>query len=128
MPFLAALRCDRSDAPFVLNQPVNGQSVADYVEQFLMPTLWPNDIVIIDNLSSRKWPAIRKTIRSAGSRLLLLPPYSPGLNPIERVFAKLKHLMRKSADRTHDTSWKCIGTLLDAFSPAENSNYLRNAG
>jgi transposase len=77
MPFLAALRCDRNDAPFVLNQPVNGQSVADYVEQFLMPTLSPNDIVIIDNLSSHKWPAIRKTIRSAGARLATSWSVSP---------------------------------------------------
>jgi transposase len=128
MTFLAALRCDRIDAPCVLDQPVNGQSFADYVEQLLVPTLSPGDIVIMDNLSSHKRPVIRRAIRSAGAKLLFLPPYSHDLNPIEQVFAKLKNLMRKAAERTHDATWRRIGTLLDAFSPAECGNYLRNAG
>jgi len=128
MTFLAALRCDRIDAPCVLDQPVNGQSFTDYVEQFLVPTLSPGDVVIMDNLSSHKQPAIRKAIRSAGARLLFLPPYSPDLNPIEQVFAKLKHLMRKAAERSHEATWRRIGSLLHAFSPTECRNYLRNSG
>lgn len=128
MTFLAALRCDRIDAPCVLDQPVNGQSFTDYVEQCLLPTLSPGDVVIMDNLSSHKQPAVRKAIRAAGARLLFLPPYSPDLNPIEQVFAKLKHLMRKAAERTHEATWRRIGTLLDAFSPAECRNYLVNSG
>lgn len=128
MTFLAALRCDRIDAPCVLDQPINGQSFADYVEQFLLPTLSPGDIVIMDNLGSHKRPAIRKAIRSVGAKLLFLPPYSPDLNPIEQVFAKLKHLMRKAAERSHEATWRRIGALLDAFSPNECRNYLRNAG
>jgi transposase len=128
MTFLAALRCDRIDAPCVLDQPVNGQSFTDYVEQCLVPTLSPGDVVIMDNLSSHKRPAVRKAIRSVGARLLFLPPYSPDLNPIELVFAKLKHLMRKAAERTHEATWRRIGSLLDAFSPAECRNYLINAG
>jgi transposase len=128
MTFLAALRCDRIDAPCVLDQPVNGQSFTDYVEQFLVPTLSPGDVVIMDNLSSHKRPAIRKAIRGAGARLLFLPPYSPDLNPIEQVFAKLKHLMRKAAGRTHEAIWRRIGSLLDAVSPAECRNYLLNSG
>jgi transposase len=87
--FLAALRYDRIDAPCVLDQPVNGQRFTEYVEQFLVPTLSHGDVVIMDNLSSHKRPAIRKAIRSAGAKLLFLPPYSPDLNPIEQVFAKL---------------------------------------
>ena len=90
MTFLAALRCDRIDAPCVLDQPINGASFLDYVEQFLVPTLSPGDVVIMDNLSSHKRPAIRAAIRSVGARRLFLPPYSPDLNPIEQVFAKLK--------------------------------------
>jgi transposase len=128
MTLLAALRCDRIDAPCVLDQPVNGQSFTDYVEQFLVPTLSPGDVVIMDNLSSHKRPAIRKAIRGVGARLLFLPPYSPDLNPIEQVFAKLKHLMRKAAERTHEATWRRIGSLLDAFSPAECCNYLLNSG
>ncbi|HEY5208616.1 MAG TPA: transposase, partial [Stellaceae bacterium] len=57
-----------------------------------------------------------------------LPPYSPDLNPIEQVFAKLKTLLRKAAERTVETTWKRIGTLLNAFSSQECANYLRNSG
>ncbi len=104
MTFLAALRCDRIDAPCVLDQPINGQSFNDYVEQFLLPTLKAGDVVIMDNLGSHKRPAVRKAIRSVGARLLFLPPYSPDLNPIEQVFAKLKHLLRKAAARVRRLS------------------------
>ena len=128
MTFLAALRYDRIDAPCVLDQPINGQSFAQYIEQFLLPTLSPGDIVIMDNLGSHKRPAVRKAIRAAGAKLLFLPPYSPDLNPIEQVFAKLKHLMRKAAKRTTEATWKRIGSLLDAFSPQEYQNYLVNSG
>lgn len=128
MTFLAALRCDRIDAPCVLDQPINGQSFVDYVEQFLVPTLKSGDIVIMDNLSSHKRPAIRQAIRSVGARLLFLPPYSPDLNPIEQMFAKLKHLLRKAAERTAEATWKRIGSLLDAFSAEECANYLVNSG
>lgn len=128
MTFLAALRYDRIDAPCVLDQPVNAQSFTDYVEQFLVPTLAPGDVVIMDNLSSHKRPAIRQAIRAAGARLIFLPPYSPDLNPIEQVFAKLKHLLRKAAERTAETTWKRIGSLLDTFSADECRNYLVNSG
>ena len=128
MTFLAALRCDRIDAPCVLDQPVNGQIFTDYVEQCLLPTLSRGDVVIMDNLSSHKRPAVGKAIRSVGARLLFLPPYSPDLNPIEQVFAKLKHLMRKAAERTHEKTWRRIGSLLDCFTSDECANYLLNSG
>ncbi|CAM5386753.1 Transposase OS=Sphingobium scionense OX=1404341 GN=GGQ90_003299 PE=4 SV=1 [Sphingobium scionense] len=73
-----------------------------------MPTFSPGDIVIMDNLSSHKRLAIRAAIRGAQARLLFLPPYSPDLNPIEQVFVKLKHLMRKAAERTHEAIWRRI--------------------
>ena len=122
LTFLAALRRDRIDAPFVLNGPINGRSFLAYVEQLLVPTLAPGDIVIMDNLGSHKGKAVRHAIRAAGARLFFLPPYSPDLNPIEQVFAKLKTLLRKAAERTVDTTWKRIGTLLDAFPPQECTN------
>ena len=128
MTFIAALRHDRIEAPCVLDQPINGASFAAWVEQMLVPTLSQGDVVVLDNLASHKRAAIRQAIRSAGARLLFLPPYSPDLNPIEQVFAKLKHLLRKAAERTATATWQRIGTLLDAFSPEECSNYLVNAG
>lgn len=128
LTFLAALRHDRIDAPCVLDGPINGQSFTAYVEQFLMPVLKPGDIVIMDNLGSHKGPAVRRAIRGAGAKLLFLPPYSPDLNPIEQVFAKLKHLMRKAAERTVADTWRRIGALLDTFPSHECAAYLVNAG
>ena len=128
LTFLAALRHDRIDAPCVLDGPINGQSFTAWVEQFLVPTLNPGDVVIMDNLGSHKGQAVRQAIRSAGARLLFLPPYSPDLNPIEQVFAKLKLLLRKAAERSVEATWHRIGSLLDAFPPHECANYLRNSG
>jgi transposase len=104
LTFLAALRHDRIDAPCVLDGPINGESFTAYVEQFLVPTLSPGDVVIMDNLCRHKGVAVRKAIRAAEAKLLFLPPYAPDLNPIEQVFAKLKLLLRKAAERTSTTS------------------------
>jgi transposase len=128
MTFLAALRRDRIAAPCVIDGPINGESFLAYVEQVLVPTLKPGDIVIIDNLGSHKGNAVRRAIRAAGARLFFLPPYSPDLNPIEQVFAKLKTLLRKAAERTVEATWKRIGVLLEAFTPQECANYFRNSG
>ncbi len=128
LTFLAALRSDRIDAPCVFDGPINGERFAAYVEQFLLPTLKPGDIVIMDNLGSHKGQAVRSAIRSVGARLLFLPPYSPDLNPIEQVFAKLKTLLRKADERTVEATWKRIGSLIAAFQPYECANYLRNSG
>ena len=128
LTFLAALRCDRIDAPCVIDGPINGESFLAYVEQVLVPTLRPGDIVIIDNLGSHKGKAVRRAIRAAGAKLFFLPPYSPDLNPIEQVFAKLNTLLRKAAERTVEATWKRIGALLRTFTPQECANYFRNAG
>jgi transposase len=128
LTFLAALRCDRIDAPCVLDGPINGVSFRAYVEQFLAPTLSAGDIVIMDNLGSHKGQAIRRSIRAAGAKLFFLPRYSPDLNPIEQVFSKLKTLLRKADPRTVEDTWKQIGSLLDQFTPKECANYLVNAG
>ena len=115
LTFLAALRSDRIDAPCMIDGPINGRSFLAYVNQILVPTLKPGDIVIMDNLGSHKGQAVRRAIRQAGARLFFLPPYSPDLNPIEQVFAKLKTLLRKASKRTVEDTWKCIGHLLDCF-------------
>ena len=123
-----ALPCDRIDAPGVIDGPINGESFLAYVEQILVPTLAPGEIVIMDNLGSHKGRAVRDAIRSVGAHRLLLPPYSPDLNPIEQAFAKLKALLRKASERTLEATWRRIGDLIDHFTPAECANYLRNAG
>jgi transposase len=128
LTFLAALRFDQITAPCVFDGPINGRSFLAYVEQVLVPTLKPGDIVIMDNLGSHKGQAVRRAIRQAGAKLFFLPPYSPDLNPIEQVFAKLKTLLRKAAERTVDTTWQRIGDLLNRFRAQECSHYLTNAG
>lgn len=126
--FLAALRLDRIDAPWVIEGPIDGESFRTYVAEVLVPTLKPGDIVIMDNLGSHKGKAVRQLIRAAGAKLLFLPKYSPDLNPIEQVFAKLKHLLRQCAERTVEAVCAAIGRLLGTFSPQECANYLKNAG
>ena len=128
MTFIAALRHDRISAPWVIDGPINGESFLRYVEQFLVPALKPGDIVIMDNLGSHKGEAVRTAIRNAGARLIFLPPYSPDLNPIEQVFAKLKHMLRKAKERTFDTTSQRIGSFLTTFSEQECANYFSNAG
>jgi len=128
LTFLAALRCDAITAPFVLDGPINGEAFLAYVEQILVPTLKQGDVVVMDNLGSHKNRAIRKAIRAAGARLVFLPPYSPDLNPIEQVFAKLKTLLGKAGERTAEAVWKRIGSLLKCFDPAKCAAYFRNAG
>ena len=93
-----------------------------------MPTLSPGDVVVMDNLGSHKGKAVRRLIRAAGAKLFFLPRYSPDLNPIEQVFAKLKTLLRKTDPRTIEATWRGIGDLLGHFTPAECANYLVNAG
>ncbi|WP_371825163.1 IS630 family transposase [Bradyrhizobium sp. CCBAU 53340] len=128
MTFLAALRHDRIDAPWFIEGPIDGVSFRTYVEKVLLPVLRPGDIVVLDNLGSHRSKAVRQLIRSVGARLFFLPKYSPDLNPIEQVFAKLKHLLRKAAARTVDAVCAAIGHALDAFTPEECANYLKNSG
>jgi len=126
--FVAGLRSNALTAPCVIDGPMNGDAFLAYVEQILVPTLRPGDIVVLDNLSAHKVPGVRETIETAGAKLLYLPPYSPDFNPIEQLFAKLKALLQKAAERSLDGLWSRIATLLDAFTSDECANYFRNAG
>ena len=125
---IAALRHDRIDAPWVIDGPINRDLFTAYVQTVLVPTLAKGDIVILDNLGSHKGKAARAAIRAVGAHLIFLPAYSPDLNPIEQVFAKLKHLMRNASPRTVEDTWRKVGSLLDLFSPNECANYLKNSG
>jgi transposase len=125
---VAALRCDRISAAGVFDGAVNGESFLAFIEQVLVPTLRPGDVVIMDNLGSHKVAGVREAIEAAGASLLFLPPYSPDLNPIEMAFAKLKSLLRSCAIRTVDALWKALGQLVGGFSPDECANLLRHSG
>ncbi len=126
--FVAGLRSTGIIAPLVLDGPMTGETFQAYVAQFLAPTLCPGDVVVMDNLAAHKMTGIREAIAAVGASVLYLPPYSPDLNPIEQVFAKLKALLRTAATRSREALWTTIGKLLETFSPTECCNYLANSG
>ena len=126
--FVAGLRADGIVAPMVLDGAMDGPAFRAYIEQVLVPDLREGDVVVMDNLPAHKVSGVREAIGAAGAGVLYLPPYSPDLNPIEQVFAKMKALLRQAGARTRDMLWKTIGALLDAFSPDECRNYLINSG
>ena len=107
---------------------MTGAAFRAYVEQFLVPTLAPGDVVVMDNLAAHKVAGVREAVQAAGAHVMLLPAYSPDLNPIEQAFAKLKAGLRKAAARTREALWDTIGQLLDSFNPSECQNYLANSG
>lgn len=126
--FLAGLRHDRIVAPLVLEGAIDGPSFLAWVEQFLAPTLEAGDIVVADNLGSHKVAGVREVIQARDASILYLPSYSPDLNPIEQLFAKLKTLIRGLAPRTREALLRAIGSIIDQISPIECANYLADAG
>ena len=115
-------------APCVFDGPMNGETFLAWVEQFLVPTLRRGDIVVMDNLSSHKVKGVREAIEAVGATLRYLPPYSPALNPIEQLFAKLKSLLRKAGARTIQALDEAIADALTRFSPSECANFLAHSG
>ena len=126
--FVGALRASGLTAPLVLDGPMNAETFLAYIEQILVPTLRPGDIVIMDNLSSHKSQAIEAAITAAGATLRYLPPYSPDLNPIEKAFSKLKAHLRKAAARTVEALWATIASLLPLFTPTQCKNFFASSG
>jgi transposase len=115
-------------APTVVDGPMTGDVFVAYVQQQLVPTLKPGDVVVMDNLSSHKRPGVREAIEAAGASLLYLPPYSPDLNPIEKAFSKLKAKLRAAQKRTIAELEQYLGEVLDCFSPEECENYYVSCG
>jgi transposase len=128
LTFLAALRINALTEPCVIDGPINGTIFRAYIEQFLVPALRPGDIVILDNLGSHRSQAVRSSILDAGAKLAFLPPYSPDLNPIEQVFAKVKHWMRMAQARSIDAIHERIAKLAANISERECASYVENAG
>ena len=126
--FIAALRHDRLDAPWVINGAMNRDLFELYVETQLVPTLLPGDVIILDNLSSHKSPKAADTMRAIGAWFLFLPPYSPDLNPIEMAFSKFKAFLKRIAARTVDDLWDAIAQAVDIFTPSECRNFFTAAG
>ncbi len=128
MTFLAALRHDRVEAPWLIEGPINGETFRLYIDRVLVPTLRPGDVVVMDNLGSHRGSAVRRALKAVGAKLFFLPKYSPDLNPIEMLFSKLKHGLRKAAERTQDAPHDAIADLLPTVKPDECKNYFVKAG
>ena len=125
---IATLRVDGVRAPAVFDGPIDAVSFQAYVEQVLVPTLRPGDVVVLDNLAVHKQPAVRAAIEAVGAHLRFLPPYSPDFNPIELAFAKLKAFIRAARPRTFDHVCDLIAVALGLFTPAECRNFIRHCG
>ena len=126
--FVAALRHDRLDAPWVIDGAMNAEMFDRYITTQLVPTLKKGDVVILDNLSSHKSPGAARALKQVGAWFLFLPPYSPDLNPIEMAFSKLKALLRKAAARTYDDLWQAAGHVCNLFTEEECYNFFKAAG
>lgn len=126
--FVGGLRLGGMTAPMVLDGAMNGPAFVAYVEQVLVPTLRPGDVVVMDNLSTHKLSAVREGIERAGAELRFLPPYSPDFNPIEMAFSKIKTRLRKAAARTLPDLWEAIRDAIDAVTPNDCRSYFTAAG
>jgi transposase len=125
---IAALRPDGVTAPAVFDGPIDNPSFRAYVEQVLVPSLRPGDVVVLDNLAVHRQPEVRAAIEAAGAHLRFLPPYSPDFNPIELAFAKLKAFLRAARPRTFDHVTALVAAALELFTPVECRNYVRHCG
>ena len=125
---IAALGIEGMRCSTVVDGPVNARLFEAFVEQVLVPQLRDGDLVVMDNLSSHKTDRTRKLIEAAGTQLLFLPPYSPDLNPIEMIFAKIKQLLRSLACRTRETLWQAMQSVLDQITAADARNCFRHCG
>ena len=126
--FVGALRLSGMTAPMVLDGAMHGAAFLAYVEQVLVPTLKPGDIVVMDNLPAHRSAAVREAIHRVGAELRFLPPYSPDLNPIEMAFSKFKADLKRRAARTVTELWEAIGQATNIFTPDECENYFAAAG
>ncbi len=126
--FIARLRNDFIDALMLIEGAMDGEAFCAWVEQMLAPTLAAGDIVICGNLSVRKNAKARAAIKARGAELRFLPAYSPDLNPVEKVFARIKALVRSADARSADTLGTAIASALTACTPQECACHLPHAG
>ena len=125
---IAALGIEGMRCSTVVDGAVNGDVFEAFVEQVLLPELRTGDVVIMDNLSSHKRRQIRQLIESVGAHLVFLPPYSPDLNPIEMIFAKIKQSLRSLACRTRDALWQAMQSVLDRITQSDAANCFKHCG
>ena len=125
--FIAALRHDRIDAPFVVEGPLDADAFPAYLEHVLCPELCPGDTLILDNLSTHKVPRVSRLLSACGAQVRYLPPYSPDLNPMEQAIAQLKAHLRQAAARTLEDLLGAVANAPDSFSASHCQSFFRHA-
>jgi len=127
MMILGAMSLSGMVATMTIEEPTDTDIFLAYVEHLLYPVLKAGDVVVMDNLSAHKAPAVQQWIEKAGAELLYLPPYSPDLNPIEKAWAKLKQMLREAKARTKETLDQAITDALTHITPANAKAWFRMA-
>ena len=125
---LAGIRAAGAKAPFVLSGPIDGDSFEIYVKRVLVPTLKPGDIVVMDNLSSHKNRRAREWIEAVGAVVMDLPPYSPDLNPIEKMWSKIKALLRGFKARTFEELVTAVGQAMASVTKEDIMGWFTSCG
>jgi len=125
---LSSVRLDGSYVPMIFSGSLTGELFKEYLKKFLVPTLKPGDIVIMDNLSSHKVAGVNEIIESAKAKIMYLPPYSPDLNPIEQMWSKIKAYLRKIKARTKDTLYAEIKNAFNIVSKVDILGWFGCAG
>jgi transposase len=125
---ISTLRLDGRTADLVIEGATDGDVFQAYTERILVPTLRPGDIVVMDNLAPHKSPAVIRVIEAAGADVWFLPPYSPDLNPIEKMWSKIKAYLRKVKARNLKTLWRVIGDALNTVTAADALGWFKSCG
>lgn len=125
---ISSVRLDGSTVPMVVDGATNKEVFTVYIEKFLRPSLSKGDIVILDNLSAHKGKEIRELIESVGAELWYLPPYSPDLNPIEKMWSKVKAILRKLKARTEQELILAIAKALERITPQDVKGWFNSCG
>jgi transposase len=125
--FIAGLRNDRIEATVLFDGPMNAATFLEYVQSVLIPTLKEGDLVICDNLSCHKSPAVREALQAIGADIKYLPPYSPDMNPIEMAFSKIKAFLKACRCESFQEIVRKLGKALDSFDQTICNNLFRHA-
>jgi transposase len=125
---ISSVRLDGSTACMVVNGATTKDIFKAYVETILLPTLRAGDVVVLDNLSSHKNQEVRDLIESVGAELWFLPPYSPDLNPIEKMWSKIKAILRRVKARTEQALTTAIAQALASVTTSDAQGWFKSCG
>jgi transposase len=125
---IGSLRLDGATALMVIEGPTDAAVFRAYVRHVLVPTLRADDIVVMDNLSSHKGSEIETMVREAGAQVWCLPPYSPDLNPIEKMWSKIKEYLRAAKPRCAEELYQAVRQALGLVTASDAQGWFGSCG